>query len=117
MPKYFVLANYTDNNEQDGYGAVGSALSVIGVTDDFNKIKEIAEEDLDYLANDYADSMDADDNDREEYIDDYVSDAEYRTTLSDADLELNVATLILTNEFDLGGAMERAEYYVIKVEG
>jgi len=117
MSKYFVLANYTDNNAQDDYDEVGSALSVIGLADDFSEVRTIAEEDLDCLANDYADSMDADDDNREEYIDEYVSDAWYRSTLSDADLEPNIATLILTNEFDLGGAMERAEYYVIKVEG
>lgn len=116
MNKYLVLANYTDSNEQDRYDEVGSAVNVVGLTDDFNKIKEIAEEDLNGLAGDYASAY-SDFDETERAIDEYVSNAEYKSTLSESDLELNVATLFLSNEFDLGGAIERTEYYVIKLEG
>ena len=113
MNKYLILSCYTQ--ESDGDHADPS-LNIVGVTDDFNKIREIAEEDLNEFATEYADSMDADEDTAEEYINDYVSDAEYRTTLKEEDLEPNVLTLFLTNFFEMSCDYEDLKYYVVKVE-
>lgn len=120
MSKYMVIGSFTTTtNDHDVY----TSLEVIGVTDNFNKVKELGREHLRIVAMEYADCFDLDEDDAdyeaeyEEHIDDYVRNMENRGTLEEKTLALNMPELFMSNDFDDGDSLERSEYYVIKLEG
>ncbi len=123
MSKYMVLVSYTTNSEYEHYKKVYTGLTIVGITDKFEKVKTLAEEDLNQLAHEYANNFDLDEDDAddmaeyEERIDEYVSEAEHRGTLEEETLAVNIPTLFMSNDFDDGSSLERSEYYVIKLEG
>jgi len=120
MSKYMVIGSFTTTtNDYDVY----TSLDVVGMTDKFEEVKTLAEEDLDRIAHEYADCFDLDEDDAddmaeyEEHIDDYVRNMENRGTLVENTLALNIPELFMSNDFDDGNSLERSEYYVIKLEG